>query len=193
MWQPTDVILVRGAISGVLPVGNPRHRITFAYFAPKVKGVQVPALAGTTAQHTKVERTIKEWERYAHVSFVSAPVTEAKIRISFDPADGNWSQVGNEHEILAGGDDQTMNLGDLKTDGELADDYERHVILHEFGHSLGLLHEHQSPAREGVITIDACKHHNKNLSTCRQLSNLLSIYSMPKVYTERVVRTNGKR
>lgn len=157
MWQPTDVIIVRGASPAVLPVVNPRHKITFAYFAPEVDGVRVPALAGTTHQRTKVERTIKEWERYAHVSFVSAPVAEAKIRISFDPAEGNWSQIGTEHESVGGilVDGQTMNLGGLRTVGDFANDYERHVILHEFGHSLGLLHEHQSPAREGVITMDA--------------------------------------
>lgn len=165
LWQPTDPILVRGASPSLLPVVNPRHRITFAYFAPKVNGVQDHTLAGTTHQRTKVERTIKEWERYAHVSFALAPVAEAKIRISFVPTDGNWSEVGTQHELYADGDEQTMNLGGLKTDGEFADDYERHVILHEFGHSLGLLHEHQSPAREGVITIEACKHHNINPST----------------------------
>ena len=176
MWQPTDVILVRGASPGVQPVA--RHKITFAYFAPEVEGIRVPALAGTTHQRTKVERTIKEWERYAHVSFVLVTdVKVAKIRILFDPDDGNWSLVGIEHEGMAGIGivEQTMNLGKLRTVGDFANDYERHVILHEFGHSLGLLHEHQSPAREGVITMDACKHHNINPSTCREFSNLLSL------------------
>ena len=119
MWQPTDVILVRGASPGVQPVA--RHKITFAYFAPEVEGIRVPALAGTTHQRTKVERTIKEWERYAHVSFVLVTdVKVAKIRILFDPDDGNWSLVGIEHEGMAGIGivEQTMNLGKLRTVGD---------------------------------------------------------------------------
>lgn len=190
LWEMTDikldVKLADKVNTGLL--GNPRHEITFAYLAPSVKGVKDPALAGTPDQRTKVETTIKEWERYAHVSFVRTnATTDATIRISFDPADGNWSLVGAQHVAFVGGDEKTMNLGGLKRDGALAEDYERHVILHEFGHSLGLLHEHQSPAREGVITLEACKHHNINSSTCRAFSNLLSLYSMRKVHTARVV------
>ncbi|KDR68119.1 hypothetical protein GALMADRAFT_17560, partial [Galerina marginata CBS 339.88] len=105
---------------------------------------------GTPDQHTKVERTIKEWERYAHVSFIlTADTAAATIRISFIPAEGNWSIIGSQHEAVAGNGAKTMNLGKLELEGASANDYERHVILHEFGHSLGLLHEHQSPAREG--------------------------------------------
>jgi len=64
-----------------------------------------------------------------------------------------------------------MNLAGVEPNGAEASNYERHVILHEFGHSLGFLHEHQSPAREGVININAGKHCNINSSTCRASSN----------------------
>jgi hypothetical protein len=38
----------------------------------------------------------------------------------------------------------TMNYGWLTPDSE--DDEIRRVVLHEFGHALGLIHEHQNPA-----------------------------------------------
>lgn len=182
LWEIIDVNLVNEVKKKNLDLGNPRHKITFGY------------LAGTPDQHTKVKTTIKEWERYAHISFVpSANVADATVRISFDPDDGNWSVVGAQHVAYAGSDEKTMNLGKLKPNGVVADDYERHVILHEFGHTLGLLHEHQSPAREGVITLKAGKYHNIISSTCPEFSNLLSLYSMRQVRKERVVQRYGKR
>jgi len=38
-----------------------------------------------------------------------------------------------------------MNLGWISGESDVISDEERGVILHEFGHTLGLLHEHQSP------------------------------------------------
>jgi hypothetical protein len=44
-----------------------------------------------------------------------------------------------------------MNFGWIG-DNDVISDSEKGVILHEFGHALGLVHEHQSPAREGKLT-----------------------------------------
>lgn len=57
----------------------------------------------------------------------------AIVRISFDPNGGAWSLVGTDH--LAEKKKPTMNLGwfDVPT------------TIHEFGHMLGMIHEHQNP------------------------------------------------
>ncbi|KAF8867604.1 hypothetical protein CPB84DRAFT_1859225 [Gymnopilus junonius] len=151
LWQPTDIINNLQAPTATdavnpAPVGNTQHEITFTYFAPLLNGARDPAHAGTADQHTKVEATIKEWERYMHISFISADVAVATICISFVPANGNWLLVSPQHTAYAGANEKMMNLGGLNPAGALASDYERHVILHEFGHSLGLLHKHQSLA-----------------------------------------------
>ena len=46
-----------------------------------------------------------------------------------------------------------MNLGWISGESDVISDEERGVILHEFGHTLGLLHEHQSPLRGDKITL----------------------------------------
>jgi len=48
-----------------------------------------------------------------------------------------------------------MNLGPVEDGPELKNP-DRAYILHEFGHALGFLHEHQSPTMEGQLKKD-CK------------------------------------
>jgi Astacin (Peptidase family M12A) len=129
---------------------------------------------GTRSQQIKVKRCVKEWEKYANITFEHADSPDAIIRIMFDSGSGSWSHIGRniEHIPL---DQPTMNLGWI---GDSEDDSEidRGVILHEFGHTLGLLHEHQqSPARGKKLT----------LKTERKLRGLvldmLSLISMPAI------------
>ncbi|MGH8550794.1 MAG: M12 family metallopeptidase, partial [Methylococcales bacterium] len=65
--------------------------------------------------------------------FDNAPT--AKIRISYDSSDGAWSFIGTDASSIPA-NQPTMNLGFL--DGGTA--------AHEFGHAIGLAHEHQNPA-----------------------------------------------
>ena len=73
--------------------------------------------------------------------------TNTLIRISFQFA-GSWSMIGTtcRQVDLAM---PTMNYGWLTPE---SDDAEvRSVVLHEFGHALGLIHEHQNPSPTGRI------------------------------------------
>src|SRR5262249_47621011 len=66
----------------------------------------------------------------------------AEIRIAFSPG-GSWSYMGTDNLTIPAGR-PTMNFGWLK---ETSDDKTySSVVLHEFGHMLGMGHEHQSPA-----------------------------------------------
>jgi len=67
------------------------------------------------------------------LEFVDQNPENANVRISFDPNGGCWSLVGTDH--LSQKDGATMNFGwfDVPT------------TIHEFGHMLGMIHEHQNP------------------------------------------------
>jgi len=64
------------------------------------------------------------------------------VRIAFRQGDGSWSYLGTVARQIDV-DEPTMNYGWLTPDSD--EDELRRVVLHEFGHALGLIHEHQNP------------------------------------------------
>lgn len=73
---------------------------------------------------------------------------DAHIRISYDKP-GYWSMLGQNSYVYTTQEEPSLNLEgfDQAADPDVLDQPDlRGVILHEFGHALGLLHEHQSPA-----------------------------------------------
>jgi hypothetical protein len=74
------------------------------------------------------------WTEHAKLQFEFTDDPRAKIRVSFDEDDGAWSYVGTDNLNIPL-NAATLNLG-WQDEG---------VILHEFGHMIGLSHEHQSP------------------------------------------------
>jgi len=114
----------------------------------------------------KVKNTISEWSNYANISFSFVQEGTPQIRIAFDANGGSWSFVGKENNSIAS-DKPTMNLGWLDGSSDTITADEHGVILHEFGHAIGLLHEHQSPLRGDKITL-------KEDGSCFSLSRVLS-------------------
>tara|TARA_Y100001972_G_scaffold120487_1_gene163127 strand:+ start:1846 stop:2475 length:630 start_codon:yes stop_codon:yes gene_type:complete len=70
------------------------------------------------------------------------PHEKSDIRVGFDANRGSWSYVGTDCRTIHPSQ-PTMNLGWATM--ETTDQDFSSVVIHEFGHALGLLHEHNHP------------------------------------------------
>lgn len=107
--------------------------------------LRVTFLDGDPQVQRKVEQHAKEWMKYANIELDFGDDPDAEIRISFQQ-NGSWSALGTDalvSEFFPAGE-PTMNYGWL-TPSSTDEEYSS-VVLHEFGHALGLIHEHQNPA-----------------------------------------------
>ena len=109
------------------------------------KTLGVAFLDGDKFQRDKVIEKAKEWTKYANIKFNFNAGKNAQIRISFQADPGSWSAVGTDCLLTQAfkKDEPTMNFGWL-TDSTDDTEYRR-VVVHEFGHALGAIHEHQNP------------------------------------------------
>ena len=107
--------------------------------------IKISFLDGDPALHARVETVARQWIQPGRANLFFDFRTDTKdtpIRISF-AGTGSWSVLGTTCRRVPAGE-PTMNFGWLKPDSTDAE-VER-VVLHEFGHALGLVHEHQLPA-----------------------------------------------
>lgn len=136
----------------------------FAWFAPRAGGganraalllearwqagaiIGVSFLDGSEQLRARVAEAARLWTAPGLANLTLAfreSSRPADIRISFRQR-GSWSLIGTDCKTLRDPQAPTMNLGRLTDDS--SDTAVRGVVLHEFGHALGLIHEHQSPA-----------------------------------------------
>lgn len=113
--------------------------------------LRVKFLDGIPEVQNKVQAIAKEWQTIANLTLDFVTSSTAEIRISFAEQGFSWSTVGTDALIEPPGK-PTMNYGWLEPGTSLRE-YQR-VVRHEFGHALGMIHEHQNPAAQGQIPWD---------------------------------------
>lgn len=104
-------------------------------------------LGGSEIQKRKTREFGFEWLNWANLgfSFFDNPrtVLMCEVRIDFRRGEGSWSYMGLDALGIAE-TQPTMNFGWLYD--ETPDEEWSRTVIHEFGHMLGCIHEHQSPA-----------------------------------------------
>lgn len=103
--------------------------------------IYIKFLSGSNALQNKIKVFAKEWEKYANVRFVFVSNGNSNVRISLDSTGGENSLIGTLANAVSQ-NEKTMNLD---TTDFINDTIIKRTVLHEFGHVLGLLHEHFSP------------------------------------------------
>lgn len=160
----------------VRPRGRGPARAVFEFRKMWINGstLRVRFMGGTSAQKTLAREQALWWTQHANLKFEFNDAPDAEIRISFDPNDGAWSYIGTDCKKIPQGQ-ATMNLG-FQDGGTSA---------HEFGHAIGLGHEHQNPAggiewNEDVVIRDLSGPPN-NWSEAQIRHNVLNKYSVDQI------------
>lgn len=89
----------------------------------------------------KITKYAKQWLEFVNLKFEFTEGASGDIRITTTPG-GSWSYLGTDAKLIDV-DKPTMNYGWLLPD--TSDEEYSRVVLHEFGHALGAIHEHQHP------------------------------------------------
>lgn len=169
---PADVMIHQPTMQA--PDGRMRAILVKRKMWPNGQRLRVRFLGGTASQQSIARTQAEWWTEKANLRFEFGADPQAEIRVAFDPGDGAWSYVGTDCRSIPL-DQPTMNLGFM--DGGTAG--------HEFGHAIGLGHEHQNP--EGgiqwneAVVIRALSGPPNNWTEAQIRHNVLDKYSVEQV------------
>ncbi len=105
--------------------------------------VNVKFMSGSKMLQDRVKSLAKVWESYANIKFnFVGPNEPANIRVMLGTGEGHYSFIGTISNLIPE-DEQTMAL-DTQDLGTNQAAWQR-TTQHEFGHAIGMLHEHSSP------------------------------------------------
>ena len=105
--------------------------------------LNVGFLGGSQWQQDQIKYFAPEWCQYANINLAFPAGGPYDILISFDSTGGSWSYHGTDSSHYSSTNQASMNYGWIDQNRPV--DQLRQVVLHEFGHALGAVHEHQSP------------------------------------------------
>ncbi len=152
---------VYGCVTDFVTEEKPkRDGVRSAVFQPSKQWIpgqklRVKFLDGSEFVKNKVKLYAEVWEQYANIDFVFVESGPAEIRVRFAEKGSSWSYFGKDSAIQSSvkrGDTYVIVPGDTTGasmnfgwfDEKTPEQEFRRTTLHEFGHALGLKHEHQN-------------------------------------------------
>ena len=98
-------------------------------------------LNGSSFVQDKVKHFASVWQLFSNLKFNFNAGSNAEIRISFNSG-GSYSYLGTD-ALARPSNSETMNFGWFNAN--TSDEEFSRTTVHEFGHALGCIHEHQNP------------------------------------------------
>jgi len=98
---------------------------------------------GNSKYKELIKKYVKDWEQYANLKFQFVESGDAQIRILLTKGDGGHYTRGLGIQLL-NYPQSDFNMH-LDTSDFINPESAYGTILHEFGHAIGLMHEHMSP------------------------------------------------
>ena len=143
--QPPPRINADGMVPSVGVTRQPLAGETMKMWNPgQVIGVYLSTNNGSELIRQKVITYAKKWETIANIKFsFTNNINDAQIKVEFSDDNRSWSWIGRDVLFNPLGF-YTMHFGWF--DSNTKETEFKKTILHEFGHALGFIHEHQSPA-----------------------------------------------
>lgn len=160
--------------------------------------LRVRFLDGLPEVQARLQPFAHQWSEYANLTFEFGDDADAEVRISFQ-GKGSWSYIGTD-ALAIPKNQPTMNFGWLTP--QTSDDEYSRVVIHEFGHALGCIHEHQSPEAEipwdkekvyayyagppnfwtrEQVDLNLFTHYSRDVSQFSEFDrNSIMLYSIPK-------------
>ena len=127
----------------LIPLENNSNNINKTYWQ-KGDTIHIAFIDGGKKIQNFVKQVSQDWvsktDANINWKFIEN-INDSDARITFN-SEGSWSFIGTQVKDIPKSD-PTMSLSTLKSFKEIVD--KRQTVLHEFGHLLGLIHEHQSP------------------------------------------------
>ena len=116
-----------------MSIGPARAAFQIAKLWTNGATIRIRFFGGNSQQQDVVRQHSVEWAQHANLKFEFVSSGSSQVRIAFND-DGAWSYIGTD-ALGIPADQPTMNFGWL----------DQGVVQHEFGHMIGMIHEHQNP------------------------------------------------